>query len=160
MITCFFENQNKAFLRHITINAIITKNNKILLAKRGKFNKKPIIEYGKWGLIGGFLGRDENLIQGIKREVMEESGWEINNIKIFRINDNPNRPKEDRQNVDIIFIASPVKKIKKSDEEVSCLKWFDLNKLPEKEDFAFDHLDSIELYKKYLSKKFNIPILG
>ena len=160
MITCTFENNNKTSLRHITVNAIVVKNNKILLGKRATFNGKPILESGKWGLLGGFFDRDENLTQAVIREVMEESGWEIENLKLFRINDNPNRPKEDRQNVDIIFITTAVKQIKTSDEEVSKLQWFDLDKLPKKEEIAFDHGDSLELYKKYLGKKFLLPILG
>ena len=75
---------------------------------------RKILESGKWGLIGGFLERDETLKQGLKREVLEESGWEINNLELLRINDNPKRPAEDRQNIDIIFIAKTVRKIKKS----------------------------------------------
>lgn len=77
MITCTFENNNKTSLRHIAVNAIVVKNNQTLLGKRGTFNGKPILESGKWGLLGGFFNRDENLIQAVKREVMEESGWEI-----------------------------------------------------------------------------------
>src|SRR3989339_175624 len=160
MINCFFENNNKASLRHVTVNAIVVKNNQVLLGKRGTLNGKPILESGKWGLLGGFFGRDENLIQAVKREVMEESGWEINNLKLFKINDNPNRPHEDRQNVDIIFIANAVKQTKTSDEEVSKLQWFDLDKLPPKEEIAFDHGENLELYKKYLKEKFILPILG
>lgn len=160
MITCTFENGNKASLRHVTVNAIVIRDNQILLGKRGTLNGKPILESGKWGLLGGFFGHKENLAQAVKREVMEESGWEINNLKLFRINDNPNRPFEDRQNVDIIFIANAVKQTGVSDEEVSHLQWFDLDKLPRKEEIAFDHGDSLELYKKYLKEEFPLPILG
>lgn len=160
MITCTFENGNKGSLRHLTVNAIVVKDDQILLGKRGTFKGKPILESGKWGLLGGFFGRDENLIEAVKREVMEESGWEINNLKLLRINDNPNRPHEDRQNVDIIFIANAVKQVGVSDEEVSHLQWFDLDKLPGKEEIAFDHGDSLELYKKYLKEDFPLPVLG
>jgi len=160
MITCTFENNNKTSLRHVTVNAIVVKDNQVLLGKRGAFNGKPILESGKWGLLGGFFGRGENLIQAVKREVLEESGWEIDSLQLFRINDNPQRPKEDRQNVDIIFIVDAVKQIKTSDEEVSKLQWFDLDKLPAKEEIAFDHGDNLELYKKYLKEKFSLPVLG
>lgn len=160
MITCFFENNNKAFLRHVTVNAIVIKDHKILLGKRGSLNGKPISESGKWGLLGGFFGRDENLIQAVKREVMEESGWEIADLKLFRINDNPKRPKEDRQNMDMIFTAEALQQTGKSDEEVSHLQWFDLDKLPPPELIAFDHGASIELYKKYLKENFPLPVLG
>jgi 8-oxo-dGTP diphosphatase len=157
MITCFFENNNKAFLRHVTVNALVIKNNQILLGLRGTLNGKPIDESGKWGLLGGFFNHGENLMQAVKREVMEESGWEIDNLRLFRINDNPNRPREDRQNVDIIFTADAVKQTGNSDEEVSRLQWFDLDKIPE---MAFDHGDAVEIYKKYLKEKFSLPVLG
>lgn len=159
MINCFFENNNKTSLRHVTVNAIVIKDNQVLLGKRGTVNGKPILESGRWGLLGGFFGRDENLVQAVIREVMEESGWEIKNLQLFRINDNPNRPKEDRQNVDIIFIASAIKQIKTSDEEVTELQWFNFGELPPKEEIAFDHGDNLELYKKYLKEKFSLPVL-
>jgi len=147
-------------LRHVTVNALVIKNKQILLGKRGTFAGKKILESGKWGLLGGFFARNENLIQAVKREVMEESGWEITDLKLLRINDNPDRPHEDRQNVDIIFIAQAVKQIKTGDEEVKELRWFDLSDLPAKERIAFDHSDDIEIYKKYLQGKIKIPILG
>ena len=160
MITCIFENSNKSSLRHVTVNAIVIKGKRILLGKRGTLNGKPILESGKWGLLGGFFGRDENLIQAVKREVMEEGGWEIGDLQLLRINDNPKRPKEDRQNVDVSFIAEAIKQIKASDEEVEELKWFDLDKLPPKDLFAFDHRDTVNLYIKYLQGNIKLPIIG
>ncbi|MDH7476302.1 MAG: NUDIX domain-containing protein [Microgenomates group bacterium] len=160
MITCCFENGGKAFLRHVTCNVIIIKEGRVLLGKRGTFQGRKIAEFGKWGLIGGYLGRDENLIQAIRREALEESGYQIKNIKLFRIKDNPDRPHEDKQNVDFCFLANPGKKIKDSDEEMVELCWFDLDRLPPKKQLAFDHADDLGLYKKYLKKKFKIPILG
>jgi len=160
MINCTFENGNKTSLRHVTVNAIVVKDNQILLGKRGTFNGKPILESGKWGLLGGFFDRNENLVQAVKREVMEESGWEIDNLKLLRINDNPNRPKEDRQNVDFIFIAKAIKQLKTSDQEVKELKWFLFDKLPPKDSIAFDHGDALEIYLKYLKENFHLPVLG
>lgn len=160
MITCLFENNNKTSLRHVTVNAIVVKDNQILLGKRGTYKGKPILESGKWGLLGGFLGRDENLITALKREVLEESGWEIDKIQLLRINDNPNRPNEDRQNVDMIFIANAVKQRETTDEEVTHLTWFDLDNLPPKDAIAFDHGEDLELYAKFLKEKFPLPFLG
>lgn len=51
MINCFFENNNKTSLRHVTVNAIVIKNDQVLLGKRGTLNGKPILESGKWGLL-------------------------------------------------------------------------------------------------------------
>jgi len=160
MIACSFENGSKTSLRHVTVNAIVIKDHQVLLGKRGTLHGKPILESGKWGLLGGFLGRDESLIQAVKREVMEESGWEIDNLQLLRINDNPKRPNEDRQNMDIIFIAQAVNQVGVSDEEVKELKWFDLDQLPLKDQMAFDHGEDLEIYLKYQKEKFNLPILG
>lgn len=160
MITCTFENKTSTSLRHVTVNAIVVKNNEVLLGKRGTFKGKPILETGKWALLGGFFSRDENLTECIKREVMEESGWEINDLKLLRINDRPNRPMEDRQNVDVIFIAQAVKHTGDSDEEVKELRWFPLDKLPPKESIAFDHGEDLELYLRFLKEKFNLPLVG
>lgn len=160
MIICYFENNNKTSLRHVTVNAIVIKDNQVLLGKRGTLDGKPILESGKWSLLGGFFARDENLVQALKREVFEESGWEIDNPQLLRINDNPNRPKEDRQNVDMIFTAKAVKQIKTTDEEVSKLQWFDLNKLPPKDSIAFDHGEDLEIYIKHLKEKSPLPVLG
>ncbi len=103
---------------------------------------------------------NETAKQTLKREVIEESGYEIDNIRLFTINDNPNRPNEDRQNVDFIFIADGKEKIGNSDSETLELKWFDIDNLPEKETVAFDHYNHLELYKKYLKEGLTLPILN
>ena len=102
----------------------------------------------------------ETLMKTCKREVMEESGWEIYNIRLLRINDNPNRPAEDRQNVDIVFVVDAIKKKSISDEEVTKLRLFSLDKLPPKEKIAFDHWEHLELYRKYLKEPFTLPVWG
>jgi len=160
MINCQFENGNNSSLRHVTVNAIVMKNNQVLLGKRGTLNGKPILESGKWALLGGFFDRNETLIEATKREVMEESGWEIDNLVLLRINDRPERPHEDRQNVDMVFVADALRQVGTSDEEVSKLQWFDLNDLPAPELMAFDHGEDIDVYKRYLVEKFAIPVLG
>jgi len=160
MISCKYENGDEVSLRHLVVDAIIIRDNKILLVKRGSYNGKPISESGKWALVGGFLDRDENLEEGIKREILEETGWEVNNLKILHINDNPQRPCEDRQNVAVIFIAKPVKQTVIKTEETKDLRWFDLNNLPAKKEMAFDHLEEIEIYKNYIKEEFNISLVG
>ncbi|MBP9670192.1 NUDIX hydrolase [Candidatus Woesebacteria bacterium] len=162
MITCSFENGNVASpgLRHVTVNAIVVKGGQVLLGKRGLFNGKPISEFGKWALIGGFFDRNEHLVEAVKREVMEESGWGVTDLLLLRINDSPDRPMEDRQNVDMIFVAQAIKQIGRNDEEVTELKWFDLDALPPIDQIAFDHAEDLEIYRRYLVKPQQLPILG
>ena len=161
MISCTFEKGNTTHLRHVVTGAIIVKDGKVLLEKRGTFNGKPILEQGKWAIIGGFLDFDENLENGIRREVREETGYEVDNLELLHINDHPDRPNDsNRQNVAMIYIARPVSQVDVKTEEVTELKWFSLDELPPKEDIAFDQYDELVLYKKYLKKKFPIPVVG
>lgn len=160
MITCSFEDGGHAKLRHVTINAIIVKDGKVLLCKRGTFKGKKMLESGKWSLIGGFMGRDETLEEALKREAMEETGWEIDSLRLIHVKDNPDRPHEDRQNVEFAFTAKAVRKISGSDEEVTRLKWFSVDELPPKEQIAFDHRDDLDLYRKLQTEKIPLPVIG
>jgi ADP-ribose pyrophosphatase YjhB (NUDIX family) len=142
VITCKFEDGNENSLRHVVVDTLILKDNKILLVKRtGK-----LIEGGKWCLAGGFVERDETLKEAVEREVMEESGYKIKDIKLLTIIDNPNRPKENRQNIAFVFTCEALEKEGNSDWEVDDQKWFDLSDLPAKDEIAFDHYDNIKFY--------------
>jgi len=162
MITCAFENGNHALpgLRHITCSNIIIKDGKILLGLRKDIPGRNMLEVGKWGLIGGFMDRDETLERCVAREVMEESGWQVAHIQLLRINDSPSRPMEDRQNVDFIFIAEATVQTGSHDNEMKELRWFDLDVLPADTEIAFDHADSIKLYKLHLKSPQILPIIG
>ena len=139
MITCFFENKNRTFLRHVTVDALLIQKDKILLIKRADH----LVEGNKYALPGGFLDRDETTSEGILREVKEETGYQGKIISLFRVNDKPDRKNEDRQNVDFLYLVQPEKKVAMHDNEVKEVKWFDLDKLPKPEEFAFDHYESI-----------------
>lgn len=154
MITCTFEKSYQAHLRHVVVHAIVEKDNEILLVKRAG----DILETGKWGLPAGFLDRDETASQGILRELKEETGWEGEVISLFRINSNPNRPKEDRQNVAIDFLVKPLKKTGDPDHESSKVEWIPIDKLLPLEELAFDHGETIALYLEYRKVHFAIPI--
>ena len=119
---------------------------KILLVKRGG----KWLEKGKWALPGGFLDMNETLEQAVLRELKEETGYTGKVIKLFQIVDNPRRRHEDRQNVALVYLVKPLKKVGGPDHEISEIKWFDLNKLPPKKQIAFDHLEMIKLYIKGL----------
>lgn len=161
MITCTFEDDGTGALRHTTVDAIMIKDGKVLLAKRGTYNGgKPLLEMGKWSLIGGYLSRDETIEQGLKREVREESGWEVENLQLFHIKDNPDRKGSDRQNVEFVFIVEAKNKVGESDEEVKELKWFDLDNLPPDDQIAFDHGGDLKLYIKCLKENFPLPFIG
>lgn len=155
MIKCTFENGNQTSLRHVVVHAIVEKDGKLLLVKRAK----KLLEGGKWSLPSGFLDRDETAKEGILRELKEETGWEGEVLILFRINTNPNRPHEDRQNVPLTFIVKSIRQVGEPDHESTAVDWVAIEKLPPFDEMAFDHGETIKLYLEYRQNKFNLPLL-
>ncbi|MEK7571539.1 MAG: NUDIX hydrolase [Patescibacteria group bacterium] len=144
MITCAFENGNKASLRHVVVDILVIKDDRILLVKR----TKKLLEGGKWALVGGFVDRDEDLKKAASREVFEESGYRIKNLELLHINQRPDRPHEDRQNISFVFVGTAGEKEGESDWEVDDQQWFSFEALPPQETIAFDHYEDIQQYLK------------
>ena len=64
-----------------TVKAVIYSKDKILLQLR---DQKPNIFYpGVWGLFGGGMDDGEKPIDALKRELLEEIGFEINSAKLL-----------------------------------------------------------------------------
>jgi ADP-ribose pyrophosphatase YjhB (NUDIX family) len=156
MITCKFEDGHDVKLRHVVTHAIVEHDNKLLLEKRAG----DILETGKWSLPSGFLNRDETAVQGIIREVKEETGWLCKVETLFRIISNPDRPHEDRQNIALEFILKPIKQVQKPDNESSKVEWISIDKLIPFSEFAFDHGESIKLYLEYRKNIFKLPLIS
>jgi len=137
MLKCSFENGNIASLRHVVVDTIVLNSSKsqVLLALRSN----QISEGGKWALIGGYVERDETLVQAVKREVLEETGYDTTEPQLFKIIDSPNRPKEDRQNISFIYVCQALKKTGSADWESTQQKWFNFTSLPKSDELAFDH---------------------
>ena len=62
------------------IGALIFQGKRILLAQRGK---QPLL--GWWSLPGGVLETGESLVDGIRREVREETGLEVKPVEIATV---------------------------------------------------------------------------
>lgn len=155
MIECEFENGNKNSLRHTCTNTIVVKDGKILLEKRAE----RFLEGGKWGLPGGFLERGETIEEGAKREVKEETGYKVYNLKLLAITSNPNRPGEDRQNIVFFFIAEVGEKSEETDDESQAQQWFSLDDLPAADQIAFDFAVIIDLYRKSQKENLVLPVM-
>lgn len=158
MITCKFEDGGAGKLRHITVNVLVLNKERthILLARRSaKFSEPNLLTPP-----GGFMGRDETATDAALREGLEETGYELQNPTLFRINDNPNRPKEDRQNVDMIFFAEAGDHTSTHDSEITNVQWYELANLPSPAEFAFDHFENVSLLLKFLNTPFQLPVIG
>jgi 8-oxo-dGTP diphosphatase len=157
MISCTFENKTRAFLRHVTVDALALQDEKLLLVKRAE---NLTLEAGKYALPGGFLDRDETAAEGVLRELLEETGYQGRAASLFRVNSDPHRRGEDRQNVSFVYLVKVGDQTAKPDWEVQSVSWFDLNELPPPEKIAFDHRETINLYLKYLKSPFPLPLLS
>jgi ADP-ribose pyrophosphatase YjhB (NUDIX family) len=156
MITCKFEDGKEVMLRHAVVDVLVVKDNQLLMVKR----TAKLLEGGKWGIIGGYVERDETLKQTVEREVMEETGYSIKDIKLLTIRDNPDVPGDNnRQNISFVYFCKAIQKVGEADWESDEQKWFDFTNLPSESKIAFDHFKYIKLCKEYLEKKFVIPVL-
>ncbi len=155
MITCAFEDGNKASLRHVVVDTLVLQDNKILLVKR----TAKLLEGGKWGVIGGFMERDETISQAAEREIHEETGWKVKDMTLLTIVDRPERPQEDRQNISFVYFCTATEKTGEPDWESDDQQWFPLDELPPAEQLAFDHGSHIKVYQKYLKESLSLPYL-
>jgi 8-oxo-dGTP diphosphatase len=150
MITCQFENGGRARLRHAVVHAVVERDGALLLVRRAGH----LSEGGRWGLPGGFLDRDETLREGVLRELHEETGWTGRVVGLLRVNSNPNRPREDRQNVAFDFVVEPLVQTGQPDAESSAVAWIAIDRLPPLESLAFDHGDTV---RDYLASRGALP---
>ena len=124
----------------VTVDAILISNrNSVLLIERGRDPFK-----GKWALPGGFIDMDEELEMACRRELKEETGLRVGELKQFRAYGGVNRDPRHRT-ISVLFYAFT------EDELVACAsddaakaQWFPLNQLPE---LAFDHRHILEEFK-------------
>lgn len=84
-----------------------------------------------WGIPGGFLERNEQPENAIKRELKEETGLDIENVRQIRTRTLPWR------HLEVIFSASASGEPKVNALEISDAGWFRIDSLPE--GIPYDH---------------------
>jgi ADP-ribose pyrophosphatase YjhB (NUDIX family) len=148
MIKCQFEDSKEAdaLLRHVVTDVIALKDGQLLLAKRAVH----LTNGGKWGLPGGYVGRDESVEEAALRELEEEAGYSGKIVKFLGYSDKPDRKGDDlrRQNIAFIYEVEITGKKGEMDHETSEVKFFDLDNLPPEEEWAFDHFENVSKYLK------------
>lgn len=133
----------------ITTDAVIfaatEKGLAVLLIKRGNNPYKD-----QWALPGGFLDADETLKSSCRRELKEETGVEVGNLKRVGIYDKVNRDPRGR----VITIAYTTKLDKPREaigaDDAKEARWVLLKEMGE---LAFDHDKIVEDALKSLSLK-------
>jgi len=62
--------------------------------------------------------------------------------------------------VALVYLATPIKKVGQQDGEISRVEWFKLDALPPAEKIAFDHAETLNLYRRHLIKPLKLPLIG
>jgi len=121
----------------VTVDAIIICNRiSVLLIERGREPFK-----GKWALPGGFVDMDEDLETACRRELEEETGLRVGELKQFKTYGSVDRDPRGRT-ISVIFYAFPEKElIPLAGDDAAKAQWFLLDNLPE---LAFDHQQIID----------------
>ncbi|MCX2837351.1 NUDIX hydrolase [Salinimicrobium sp. MT39] len=126
-----------------TDSVIFFRNNnqpKVLLVKR---KKDPFKD--QWALPGGFLEDEEPLEIGAKRELAEETGLKVENLKQLKAFGTPGRdPRGWTISIPFWGEVTSEEKVEGSDDAADA-RWFFLNDLPE---LAFDHSEILELARE------------
>lgn len=123
----------------VGIGVMVIKQGKVLLGKR-----KGSHGEGKYAWPGGHLDFGEGMIECAKREVREETGLEISNLKFLRL---MNFVAHGKHYADISFTASWESGEPKVLEPDKCegWQWYDLENLPKP--LFGTILSSVEAYK-------------
>jgi 8-oxo-dGTP diphosphatase len=129
---------------YLAVDALIVKENKILLIKR---NKEPW--KGKLALIGGFVEWGETVEQAVIREVKEETGLKVKIKNLLGIYSNPKRDPRGHV-ISIVFVVKPVGGKLKSSKEGE-VNWYKLDK--NVINLFHPKSDHRDMVRKYLKSK-------
>ena len=104
----------------VTVSAVVIDEARRVLLLKHSFRKG-----NGWGLPGGFLSEDEQPDEGLRRELREETGLEIESLKIGLA-----RAVTKSRQVQIVYRCSPVGEPKVRSIEIEGFDWFPLEELP------------------------------
>ncbi len=122
--------------RRVAVDALIIRNNEILLIKRGVEPFK-----NTWSLPGGGIEFNETSEEALKKEVEEEVGLKIVSSKFLNIYTKPER--DPKQVITLAYLVEAEGEPKAGSDAYS-YQFFKLDQLPEV--MGFDHKQIIQDY--------------
>ena len=115
----------------VTVDAVIIKNNSIILIRR---KNEPFKNF--WALPGGFVEYNETVEHAVIREAREETGLDVKVVKLIGVYSEPGRDPRGHT-VSVVFLCSVVGGDLKADTDAEDAREFNINSLPD--ELAFDH---------------------
>ncbi len=104
----------------VSVAAVITDHEKKVLLL-----DHVLRPFYNWGLPGGFMEPNEQPEAAIRRELAEETGLELKNIKMIRV-------RTVARHVEILFRAESVGIAAVKSREINALGWFTFAEMPDK----------------------------
>lgn len=120
---------------HVTVGGIIqNEKGEILLLKH-------VFRVGSgWGIPGGFVSKGEQPADALVRELEEETGLKIENVRLAYVH-----TLEKLSHIEIIFLANARGEAKALSMEITQAGWFSMDALPDEL-----HRDQLKVIKRTL----------
>jgi len=134
----------------LAVDCIIRIEGRILLIHR----KNP--PHG-WALPGGFVDYGESIEDAVRREMKEETGLELADLRQFHVYSEPGRDPRGHT-VSVIFTAHGVGKPEAGDD-ADRYRLIDLDNIPEA-DLVFDHAQILRDFRGIGAGSFDAPDCG
>lgn len=100
---------------NVVVGCIVKKEDKFLMVKEGHGRCQ-----GMWNFPIGHLEENETIIEGAKREILEETGYEVDIHKMLPITE---LYQNNKKYILIRFLATPKEKIKDYESTIAEIKW-------------------------------------
>lgn len=81
--------------------------------------------FSAWGLPGGFLERGEQPEDGIRREIREETGLELEEVRLVKV-------RTFGSHLEMIFSAKALGAVRLNAAEIKDFGWFRIHELPDR----------------------------
>jgi ADP-ribose pyrophosphatase YjhB (NUDIX family) len=112
---------------------------RLLLARRGA---RPFA--GRWDIPGGFLDEGEHPLDGLRRELLEETGLEVEPLEFVGAwVDRYGGDSTAEATLNLYWTARVVAGDPKPADDVSQLRWFQADRLPSGEELAFENVPKV-----------------
>ncbi len=129
----------------ISTDTVVIKDDEVLLVRRAI---EPFRD--QWVLPGGLMDIGEKIEQTAVREVREETGFDVKLLKLIGVYSGPHRDPRGTTAA-VCFLAEIIGKAGDHDHEISEVKFFPLDELPNR--MGFDHRDMIRDALKVYGKR-------
>lgn len=104
----------------LIVKGMIIKNKKILIIKR---HRKQKVVPGEWEMVGGKVGMEENLEQGLLREIKEETNLDCSIERLLYATDH--NIEDNKKVVILLYLCKPLSEKIMISHEHEDYKWVD-----------------------------------